>query len=395
MKREEIEDLMQRVKDEYIQEAMPEMAKGRFGRRSKKWFVALAGAAAVGLVCLGIYQAEHEPDTKEIRMIETKAAGGETQETSADTAPGTDYSIYFQGEPSDKTADYSLELGAGGCRYEYKQSFAVEPLGFDTEEFSEAEATVYCDAEGKPQNLLLLLSNEEAGKYLSLTVSESGMLFSCFPIEEKGGVEYQGVPVYGYHHAYPEYTSEPWSLGLYFRKDGVGYTMSSTGLNYDEAGAVMAAIFAGGLKPSSYDPNRGEECRRTLETISFERAGEIFDGNVPPLEQVAGMALEEGCRYFAEYRDGRVESELLDLCYSGGDSYLMVTYRTAPYKYEPGRVIAASELSRESAAQYGSVNDEPGLLWYSFCIAYPDYAVDITARCTEEMLWEYLGELKR
>lgn len=427
MKREEIEEMLEQVKDEYVQEAMPGAetadtegvrSKKLCHRKQKKLFVCLTGAAVLALLCLGAYrmggrrislpeearqmakadsdESQESGNPSESENEKTEPASGQSSEQGQEeTASGIDYSIYFQEEfPSDMiAADYTLE--AGGHRYEYKGEPAAEPLGIDPGVFSEAEATVYCDPDGTPVNLLFYLSNQTDGEYLSLACSEKGTLFSCFPIEEANGVEYQGVMVYGYHHPYPEHTSDPWSLELYFRRDGVGYSLSSSGMTYDEVGAVMASIFAAGFRPSSYDPGRGEECYRTLETISFEQANEVFENNVPALEQVAGMNLEEGCRYFVSYRDGRVESRLLDLCYSSSNAYLMVSYRTAPYGTELENVIPASEVNRESAARYGSENDEPGFNWYSFTIEYEDYAIDITARCTEEMLWEYLGKMEK
>lgn len=442
MKREEIEEMLEQVKDEYIQEAMPgaaadvreagkaaedigETGRGELRRRKrKKPLLYLAGAAALGLLCLGVYQigghriSPEEVSSAEAQQIEETGQSGSRDSTKnpdkeereekieptreqkpgqaqAGTSPGMDYSIYFQEDfPSSMiAADYTLE--AGGHRYEYQGALAAEPLGIDPESFTEIESTIYCDSDGKPMNMLFQSSNEIEGRYLTLTCSEKGNWFSCFPVEEANGVEYQGVPIYGYHYPYPERTSEPWNLEMYFRKDGVGYGLSSSGMTYDEAGAVMAAIFATGFRPSSYDLSKGEECYRTLETISFDQAKEAFEGNVPALEQVAGMTLEEGCRYFVDYRGGQVESRLLDLCYSSRKAYLMVFYRTAPYGVELENVIPASELSRESVARHGSENDEPGLTWYRFTIEYENYAIDITARCTEEMLWEYLGGLKK
>lgn len=418
MKREEIADMMEQVKDEYIEETMPEEENREPKRRgiSKNGIRLLAGAA-LALLCLGVSRlggriAPEEVSSAEAQQAETAGrsevresrgnSGREDREGKTEPvaeqkpAPETDYSVYFQGKPDEMiAADYTLEVGAGGRRYEFRGASAAEPLGFDTDNFSEIEATVYCDPDGKPGNLLLYLSSETDGQYLSLVSSEAGTLFSCFPVEETEGVDYQGTPVYGYHHAYPEHTSDPWSLELYFRKDGVGYSLSSTGMNYDEVGAVMAWIFASGFRPSSYDLSRGEECRRTVETISFAQAGEAFGGNVPALEQVAGMTLEEGCRYFVDYRGGQVEARLLDLCYSNSDAYLMVSYRSAPYGAELENVLPASEVNRESTARYGHENDDPQFLWYNFTIEYENYAVDITARCTEEMLWEYLEKLKK
>jgi hypothetical protein len=404
MKEKEVERMMDQLKAEYIEDALPAgepLLSGQAKRKRRRWIWSGAAAAAAGLLCLGIYQGRNRaggPPGQTETVLTGAAQSGETEGQtaglpSAEAEAKTDYSVYFQNPSTDRMeADYTLE--AGGGRYEYERAEAEAQLGFDAARFASVEATVFCDSQERPENLLVCLADESSGKYLSLTVSESGNLFSCYPIEESGGMDYRGTPVYGFQYTPP--LSDSLSLELYFRKDGAGYMLSSTGLSYEEMGAVMESVFASGLRPSSYDLSRGTECRRTLESLSFSRARELssFAGNIPTLKKVAGMSLEEGCRYFVEYRGGQVELETLEMSYSNDSSYLFVSYRTDLDANEPENRIAAGDVTRASVAKAGSENDDPEQLWYRFAIDYGTYGIEITARCSENMLWEYLEELE-
>lgn len=387
MDKKNINRMLELAEEKYIIEAEPGKQKKRpLLSGSRKGMI----AAALLFLVFGITYLV----TKQLNLTD----GGEEQ---TDVNLNQDYASIFtpieENEPGRIGLDYTLEE-PGGTTYRFDTPEAFSGLPFDIDGFQQRQAYVYCDKDGVPVNLLLILSVPEGDKSMSLVISGRGGIYSCYPTdiltEEKKSVTRNGVQVYGFDNSS---NSDTTSLSLYFKMNQQGYSMECSGMTYEEAGKILDGILTEGMTVNSLNISQGIKLGRETRSIPLAEAEklEAFKGYVTNLTSINDMTLMDNqCDYYMEYENNALVKESLRLQYSNGAyDYIELVYETDMRKDE-SNIVKVSELTPDIVGSYAGHSDVEGNRWYSFIVECNNKYINIGANCTEEEIWIFLESIR-
>ncbi len=282
------------------------------------------------------------------------------------------------------------ELTAGGRECHYYGIQNLPDLPFDTSEYSNADADLYYDENGIPANLVLTLSNEKTGKGLSIIIEKNFILAG---MDEKEAVNRNGVNVFGYER---DSSSDKQRLELFFKLEGKGYYLESSGMNYEETGGILDAIIEEGISLNDFDTTKGIKANEIIKTITLKEAEELesFKERVSDLENIQGMSLENNlCDYTVTYEKDEVTSERLILPYSGGASYINADYHTGEMPDSIEDSIKPDDLSVEVVQNSANDSLSEGNHVYGLVLDCGSFYIKILADCTEEELWMFFESI--
>lgn len=403
MNKNDLNRMLELIDDKYIQEAEP----GK--NRRLRWRVALLPVAAI--ICMSIilinvimkdsrnsnYDDGGNNSGNVIESNNDVNSADDSNKNSEEVAE-IDYKKYFNTAVEQIALDYTLEAGGASYSFESENAMYTElgitKLPFACDDYH-VSATAFCDSEGNVENALIRLDGRSGYKNILITVSASGNLYSCFPLDEYGGMDRNGVTVYGY-----ETLDEDNKLGLnlYFVSEGIGYNISSYGLEYNEAVAVMDGIIDSGIALDTFDLSLGVKHTSTREELTLEEAGklETFRNLIPTTNIVEDMELEnDKCYYYIDYEDDEPVYEGLDISYYNYDyDYITLAFGTngAPYS-QMNNVLEINSVTEENVSKHAYRSDINGNNWYSFVIEDKGIYIAVSANCTEQELWLLLDNL--
>lgn len=401
------------AEDVYLEEALFGEPETKQEKTVKRWkrssFAGAAAVIAVAVLAGGMFAGLRTRTHQSLEPERPTGVRVADLTTEADTEyEQVDYQAYFskvfdeKGSKSRLALDYTLSLG--GAEYRYEGADSLSGLPFSIDGFSTAEASVYYDKEEQWANTLLYFADDAAQKHLTITISGKGNFYSCFAIDEDEGVERFGTMVYGFDLS--AFSSEEIYLEMYFRREGLGYGITSTGLSYEEMGKIMDNILTKGLNGTEFDRSHAVKCTKEIFRMSLEEACALpsFAGFVPQIyevgslsvsQQTGGNAVVRGgtdCSYHVSYENGEVADENLDICYENGNyAYIIADFHSGSVPEYKKDVILLRELNEESILLYEYSSDREGAHWYSFTVADENRYVCISANCTRE---EILGYMK-
>ncbi len=183
-----------------------------------------------------------------------------------------DYEKLFQKNPESVMRD--SPVGYEDVEYSSSQFQNLNQFPFDVSEFSEVKATMYIIPEDNgnkiPQLLLVTLQNEEAGKILHISIAEERCIRFRYALDEKNAVNRKGIDVFGFEIISDDETN----LILYFKKDGKGYTLNTTGMGYEETVKVLDEMLEGKI---------------SFDIFNLDKATKVDKGNEMTFEEYFTM----------------------------------------------------------------------------------------------------------
>ncbi len=151
--------------------------------------------------------------------------------------PFSDFSDYFKESTPRGTAMDVLDMGGKN----YQLTNPALPL--NTARFASVQAEIFCFPEGLPENAKLHFTNDTQEVMLVLT--GDGAPYGAYEINfDTDGMRRNGIMLYGYH------TDQDTTV-LYFSANGIGYSMTCSGITDEDIILFADEIIESGLVPQS------------------------------------------------------------------------------------------------------------------------------------------------